>query len=127
MGGISFLLQTNDKIIDNLKQNPKVLKRLDSFDIYQIVLLSQHNKHFNELLSENKKIILEKICTNFNFFDGLSLLVLLKDESFKIYARKIFDDSIKQVFNPKTILFMMHVNEEVAKEHSYNKQQIILI
>ena len=121
---ISFVLHTNDKIIENLKKNPKVIKKLESFDIYQIVLLSQNNKNFNEYLNDNKEILLEKLCTNYNFFDGLSLLILMKNDYFKNDAKKIYESTMKQIFNPKTLIFMTHINNEVISNSSYNKQQI---
>lgn len=122
---ISFLLETNDNIIENLKQKPKTILLLDSFDIYQIVLLSQNNKKFKEFLIDNKKIILDKICANYNFFDGLSILILMRDDYYNGVAKKIFNESMKEVFNNKTILFMNKINKEILDTHCYNKQQIL--
>ena len=123
--GISFLLETNDKIIENLKEKPETIKLLDSFDIYQIVLLSQNNEKFKKFLIDNKKIILDKICTNYNFFDGLSILILMRDDYYNGVAKKIYNESMKEVFNKKTILFMYNINKEILDAHCYNKQQIL--
>ena len=122
---ISFLLENNDSIIESLKKKPKAIKLLDSFDIYQIVLLSQHNKTFKDFLIENKNIILDKICTNYNFFDGLSILILMRDDYYNGDAKKIYNDSMKKIFNPKTLLFMNNINSENLYTHCYNKQQIL--
>lgn len=122
---VSFLLHTNGRIIENLKNNPRVIKKLDSFDLYQIILLSFKDEEFNEFLNVNKKYVLEAITTDFTFFDGLSLLLLLKKDNCKDEARKIFEQSMKQVFNSKTIMFMSKINEESLENNCYNKQYII--
>ena len=121
----SFLLETNENIIESLNQNPKAINLLDSFDIYQIVLLSQHNKNFKKFLIANKNIILDKICRNYHFFDGLSILILMRDDYYNGDAKKIYNESMKKIFNPKTLLFMNHINNENLDTHCYNKQQIL--
>ena len=58
---ISFLLETNENIIESLNQNPKAINLLDSFDIYQIVLLSQHNLIYIKLCCYHNTIKTLKI------------------------------------------------------------------
>ena len=107
-------------LLNKVINNPKIISKLDSFSLYQLILLIIKNNNV-DFLEKNADIIINKITVNNDFFDILIQFLLNKYEVFKdrlsIYI-------VKTIFDKKTIIFLYNINKSNLDNNYLNKQQI---
>lgn len=97
-GNLDFILNDIDK--------EKNLYKFNSYLLFVIINCIQRGTVDINILIRNKEKILNKICYDFNLYDCLSLLCLLKIDCTKEEAKKIYCQTIKQIFSKEAILFL---------------------
>ena len=110
-------------ILDRIKDNSKLIRKLDSFTLYQILLLLEKTSKYNDLIIKNEEEIIKKITSNYDFFDILIHLLLNR----KIKNEKLSNslkNTIFKIFNSKTLLFLNKINNINLENGYLNKQEI---
>lgn len=111
-------------LIQNFKDNPKMILNLDSYSVYSIILESFNDAELQKIISENQLIFTQKLCREFNMFDCLSLMNLKNLDGYKEKTSQILKETIMTVFDNKTIIFLKKIND-LALNHCLQKKNEI--
>ena len=111
-------------ILDRINKNKLYIDILASDHLYNVISLTKGCKEEQKILSDNINSILDKIITNFGLIDCLSLLRLIEFNIDKEKCFEIFNKSMKETFDKKTIIFLYKINKYTYDNSIYESDKI---
>lgn len=120
----SLITNSHDQIFEKLNAHPEVIQKMDSYELYRIILIAESKEEYLHFFENNRGIILNKICEEFSFFDSLSLIHMIKYESCRSEASQILNNSIKSIFSKQTLVFIKKIDKAIDEYKLGEKQAI---
>ncbi len=97
------------------------LNKLDSYSLYTIINKALSKEESKAFLINNGKSIMNKITSNYNIFDCMSLYNLLKVRELKKDINELLDKTVNQLFNKDTIFFIRLINKKIIDLNTDDK------
>ena len=119
-----FLLNGKLDILLKEINESKNLDKMKSYNLFLVINCVSKNTQYLEILVNNSNKIFNKICYDFNLYDCLSLLSLMKIDAFKEQAKQIYNDCIKRVFTNDTIMFLNKINLKLSQSDIFEESII---
>lgn len=113
-----------EEILNKINKNKLYIDILASDHIYNIISLTKGNINEQKIISNNIDSFFNKIRIDFGLIDCLSLLRLIELNINKEKCMELFDLTMKEVFNIKTIMFLRKINKYTYDNSFYKSDEI---